>query len=89
MSSFKPEWNRISVQILTGISTYEVIWKVRNFGQQAEEIGQLRGELSLDGGQNRRQERTSYVGRHYVEAYIIKDGHVLAKHRHPVVVGPA
>lgn len=51
---------------------YTLYWKVRNVGPEAEKRG-IRGQLMLDGGNERRSEITSFHGDHYVEAYVVKD----------------
>ena len=50
---------------------YTLYWKVRNVGPEAEKRD-IRGELMLDGGNERRSEKTSFHGDHYVEAYVVK-----------------
>ena len=66
---------------------YQVWWKVRNNGPEAASVpGGLRGQLLPDDGSASRTETTSYRGRHYVEAYIIKDGQVFASDHHDVVI---
>ncbi len=65
---------------------YELYWKVRNTGDEAANVGQLRGEISRDGGRNSRAESTKYRGAHYVECYVVKDGRVVALDRQIVVV---
>jgi hypothetical protein len=65
---------------------YSLYWKVRNGGAEAAEVKQLRGEISLDEGQNRKTETTSYKGTHYVECYVVRDGIVIAKDRQTVLV---
>lgn len=64
---------------------YELIWKVRNTGPEAERVpGGLRGKLLDDDGSRRRTETTQYRGKHYVEAYVVKDGLVVATDHHDV-----
>jgi hypothetical protein len=64
---------------------YEVIWKVRNRGEVAASLGQLRGQLvDSNGGKNVRTEHTKYDGDHYVEAYVVKNGRVVASDHHEV-----
>lgn len=64
---------------------YQVIWKVRNRGAVAANLGQLRGQLiDSNGGKNVRTEHTKYAGDHYVEAYVVKDGWVVASDHHEV-----
>lgn len=64
---------------------YQVIWKVRNRGEMAARLGQLRGRLIYGSG-NRHRETTRYAGHHYVEVYIVKDGVVVASDRVGVTI---
>ena len=52
---------------------FSVKWKVRNFGDEAEERNDLRGEITDDLGWEKKKENTKYRGEHFVECYIIKD----------------
>lgn len=64
---------------------YDVYWKVRNFGPEAERADGLRGELTKatdPRGQHR--ETTLYTGTHWIEAYVVRDGAVRATDRHIV-----
>ncbi|MFD5617201.1 cyclic GMP-AMP synthase DncV-like nucleotidyltransferase [Streptomyces yangpuensis] len=66
---------------------YELYWKVRNRGAEAEDHGQLRGDIFLDEERARkRRESTRWKGHHYVEAYIVKNGKVLATDHHEVEI---
>lgn len=67
---------------------FDVIWKVRNTGEEAERVGQLRGQLlEGDGTQSvEHRESTSYAGNHFVEVYILKGGRVVASDHHAVVI---
>jgi len=67
---------------------YDVLWKVRNRGVEAERLGQLRGEIRNGGNETRNlhRERTSYRGTHYVEAYVIRNGVVVASDHHEVKI---
>jgi hypothetical protein len=65
---------------------HEIFWKVRNGGEEANKAGQLRGEISPDGGSSAKTETTLYKGSHYVDCYVVKDGIVVALDRQPVIV---
>ena len=58
---------------------YTIMWKVRNFGEEAKMKGDLRGEISADRGYENKIENTRYTGEHYVECYVVKDGYCVAK----------
>lgn len=63
---------------------FDLYWKVRNTGLEA--ASELRGEIIKDTGTMSRTETTLYRGRHYVEAYVVKDGRVIARDRHDVII---
>ena len=66
---------------------YEVRWQVVNTGNDARRAGQLRGEFfrgkDLHGvpcsDQRVNYEATAYVGQHWIESFIIKDGRLVAR----------
>lgn len=60
---------------------YELYWKVRNVGAEAESRKQIRGQLLLDEGNKQLEETTDFKGRHYVECYAIQDGLCVAQAR--------
>lgn len=65
---------------------FQVYWKVRNFGADAERAGGLRGEIREDPRRDDayRSETTRYVGDHYVEVYVVKEGVCVARARKAV-----
>lgn len=65
---------------------YDVYWKVRNTGAEAENAHQLRGEITRDKGFERRKESTAYRGSHYVECFVVKDGVCVASDKQLVFV---
>jgi len=65
---------------------FQVFWKARNTGKEAQRLGQLRGEIHPDEGQHRRKESTLYVGHHWMECYIVKDGVCVARTHEPVII---
>jgi len=71
---------------ITGLEGYSLKWKVRNFGEEAERIGQLRGKI-YDGEGMTRQEGTLYEGIHYVECYVIKNEVCVARDMQLVPIG--
>ncbi len=66
---------------------FEVKWKVKNTGEEAKSIDQLRGEILDDAGHSKRNESTRYVGEHYVECYAIVNGVCVAMDRLVVPIG--
>jgi hypothetical protein len=66
---------------------YDLYWKVRNTGREAAVAQDLRGRLIPDQARSRiHREHTKYSGRHYVEAYVVKGGRVIATDHHDVVI---
>ena len=65
---------------------FDVYWKIRNYGEEAEEANSLRGDIHKDAGSRSWSESTSFIGRHYVEAMIVKEGVCVAKSRQDVFV---
>lgn len=66
---------------------FEIKWKVRNFGSEANDAGDLRGEISDDLGSAEKREHTKYMGEHYVECYVIKNGVCVATDKILVPIG--
>lgn len=59
------------------ICMYEIYWQVTNTGLEAQQVGQLRGDFynsTLESGKKIRKESTCYIGKHYIEAFLVKDG---------------
>lgn len=68
-------------------ASYRVMWKVRNFGEEAQLAHDLRGEISRDKGAEEKIEHTKYRGVHYVECYIIQNNTCVAFDRVQVPIG--
>jgi hypothetical protein len=58
---------------------YIIKWKVKNHGENARQLGALRGEITDDYGNMEKIEHTKYKGEHYVECYVIKNGICVAR----------
>lgn len=59
------------------LKDYDIWWQVTNTGREAELANSLRGGFynsELVEGKRVRKESTLYTGRHYVEAYLVKNG---------------
>src|SRR5690606_22293538 len=63
---------------------YEVIWKVRNRGPEAERAKCLRGQLLRN--QPEREEGSLYTGRHYIDCYLVREGVLLGSDRFIVTI---
>jgi hypothetical protein len=73
-------WIRFEVTTNTP-PPYEVVWQVVNTGKEAAEAGKLRGGFEKDGSdKNRvRWETTLYRGTHWVQAFVVKNGVMVAE----------
>lgn len=58
---------------------YSIKWKVKNYGDEASQAEDLRGEITDDRGNGTKIENTKYTGRHYVECYAIQNNVCVAK----------
>lgn len=65
---------------------HEVYWKIRNYGDEAAHVEELRGDMHRDDGGRSRKETTKYKGHHYVEAYVVRNGICVARSRQEVIV---
>jgi hypothetical protein len=83
-----PKRMKVSFTLVTDCpEPFELFWKVRNTGPEAARVpGGLRGQLLKDDGSRRRKEETQYRGSHYVEAYVVKNGVVVATDHHDVEI---
>jgi hypothetical protein len=82
-----PKNRNLRFELKTDVpAPFDVYWKVRNGGSEAAAANKLRGEIRPDDGKLILTETTSYTGTHYVEAYVVKDGIVVARAFHPVIV---
>lgn len=67
-------------------SSLRYYWKVRNYGAEAENKGDLRGQIFK--WESTREEHTKYKSnKHYVECYIVDNGVVIARNRLTVPIG--
>ncbi|MDF2879703.1 MAG: nucleotidyltransferase [Clostridiaceae bacterium] len=62
---------------------YEVYWKVKNNGYEAEKLNCIRGQIFKNpkAPYDILEEESSFWGNHYVECYIVKNGICVAKDR--------
>jgi hypothetical protein len=65
---------------------FDIYWKVKNRGEEAERRDQLRGQIVRDQGGQEKREPTAFRGSHYVECYIVKNGACVAYDRQQVFV---
>lgn len=68
------------------VGSYQVYWKVRNRGPEAEKRHLPRGEIIRDEGKQQRSETTDFAGDHFVECYVVQNGVCVAAAREPVVI---
>ena len=76
---------RCSVASTTVPYPYDVYWKVKNVGPEAERRDQLRGQIVNNGSSI--VEHTNFYGNHYIECYIVKNGFCVAKKRIEIPIG--
>jgi len=76
---------RCSVSSTTVAYPYDVYWKVKNVGPEAERRNQLRGQIEKRGSSI--VEHSNFFGNHYIECYIVKDGACVAKQRINIPIG--
>jgi len=67
---------------------YQVWWKVRNVGSEAERKNQIRGQI-ITSNRDKQREHTDFYGPHFVDCYIIKNGVCVARDRIDVPIGSA
>ncbi len=73
-----------TLPVCTVPQPYDVYWKVKNYGEEAERADGLRGQIFT--GTDYHHERTLYRGDHYVEVYVVKDRRCVAMDRQRVRV---
>ena len=76
---------RCSVLSTTVPYPYDVYWKVKNVGPEAERRNQLRGQIVKNG--RAIVEHSNFFGNHYIECYIVKNDVCVAKRRIEVPIG--
>ena len=76
---------RCSVSSTTVPYPYDVYWKVKNVGPEAERRNQLRGQILNKG--NSIIEHSNFFGNHYIECYIIKNSVCVARKRIEIPIG--
>ena len=77
-----PKNLKLKFKIITNTpEPYTVKWQVVNTGKEAFDAGDLRGDFleSAITNPNNHWETTSYIGTHWVEAFLLKDGICVAK----------
>lgn len=76
---------RCSVVSTTVPTPYDIYWKVKNTGPEAERRNQVRGQIFNKGSSI--VEHTNFYGNHYIECYIVKNGICVAKKRINIPIG--
>ncbi len=77
---------KLRFRVLTDVKPpYEVWWKVRNHGHEAQAADGLRGEIRKDDS-IWHKESTLYTGTHWIECYVVKEGRVVATDRYVVSI---
>lgn len=65
---------------------YEIWWKVRNVGPEAQRRNMIRGQI-MKTNKKEHHEHTDFAGEHYVECYLVKNGVCVARDRISVPIG--
>ena len=76
---------RCSVKSTTVPYPYDIYWKVKNVGPEAERKNQLRGQIEKKNKEI--VEHSNFFGNHYIECYIVKNGICMARKRIEVPIG--
>ena len=58
---------------------FELYWKVKNIGSEAEKRDLIRGQILKDKGFRNRIENSDFSGEHYVECYAVQNNVVIAR----------
>ncbi len=69
-----------SCDVPDGVGSCDIYWKVRNVGNEALRLNQIRGQI-IKTNNIIHKERTSFKGAHYVECYLVKNGVCIARDR--------
>ena len=64
---------------------YNILWKVKNVGPEAQRRNDIRGEICNRGSSI--TENTMFYGNHYIECYIIKNGICVARKKITIPIG--
>ncbi|HEY1772903.1 MAG TPA: nucleotidyltransferase [Gammaproteobacteria bacterium] len=85
-----PKGRRLEFKATTTVAPpYQVFWQVVNNGADAIAAKGLRGGFEESGGSQKltKEERTSYLGNHWIECFIVKDGYLMARSgRYAVII---
>jgi hypothetical protein len=75
----------VSRTLLKG--NYTVLWQVVNTGEEARALGAkgLRGGFEKEYNSTKRNESTMYTGKHFVQAFLLKRGHCIARSQEFIV----
>ena len=65
---------------------YDIWWKVRNVGSEAERKNMIRGSIDKT-NDSHHKEHTDFAGPHYVECFLVKNGVCVARDRIEVPIG--
>ena len=65
---------------------YSIFWKVTNRGEEAKNLNCIRGQIEAGQKVWHVEESTGFVGSHFVECYVVKNGVCVAKDRQPVII---
>lgn len=69
-----------SCDVPDGVDSCDIYWKVRNVGNEALRLNQIRGQI-IKTNNTIHREKTLFKGAHYVECYLVKNGVCIARDR--------
>ncbi|MGG7105197.1 nucleotide-binding domain-containing protein [Rhodococcus sp. 24CO] len=75
---------KFTVEECTVPAPYQLFWKVRNVGEEARRQNAERGEINEYGEVI--TEHSSFVGAHWVQVWVVKDGVAVATDRQDVII---
>lgn len=83
-STVVPKGCKVYFNAVTNVTKpFSVHWQVVNNGEEARNVGQLRGQIfaarTLGKGGLNHSEDTMYEGLHWIECFIVKDGQCVAR----------
>ncbi len=58
---------------------YTIHWQVVNTGDHARQVSGLRGGFVVSGQGDTRKESSLYIGTHWIEAFVVRDSHWIAR----------
>ncbi|MBS1722973.1 MAG: hypothetical protein JSS66_08485 [Armatimonadetes bacterium] len=77
---------QFQVEVCNVPEPHRIYWKVLNRGNKAQELDTIRGQIEESGRKWKQLEPTAFIGPHFVEAYVVKNGVCVARDRQDVII---